>query len=31
MEGKNDPPHERGITPRTFDHVFKVIEGTPNI
>ncbi|CAK61968.1 unnamed protein product (macronuclear) [Paramecium tetraurelia] len=31
MEGKNDPPHERGITPRTFDHIIKVIEGTPNI
>lgn len=31
MEGKADPPHERGIIPRTFDHVFKVIEGTPNI
>lgn len=31
MEGKNEPPHERGITPRTFDHIFKVIEGTPSV
>jgi len=31
MEGKQEPPHERGITPRTFDHVFKVIEGTPTV
>ncbi|KAM3134225.1 hypothetical protein pb186bvf_013645 [Paramecium bursaria] len=31
MEGKWEPPHERGIIPRTFEHVFRVIEGTPNI
>lgn len=26
-----EPAHERGIIPRTFDHIFRVIEGTPNI
>lgn len=28
MEGKEEPPHLRGIIPRTFDHVFKSIQGT---
>ena len=26
MEGKDDPPTNRGIIPRTFDHIFKRIE-----
>ena len=29
MEGRNEPQHERGIIPRTFEHVFRSIEGTP--
>ena len=29
MEGKPEPAHLRGIIPRTFEHVFRVIEGTP--
>ena len=29
MEGKNEPAHERGIIPRTFEYVFRSIEGTP--
>ncbi len=27
MEGKDNPPSQRGIIPRTFEHVFKRIEG----
>lgn len=30
MEGKLDPPELRGIIPRTFDHIYRVIEGTPS-
>jgi len=30
MEGSSDSPNLRGIIPRTFEHVFKVIEGTPD-
>ena len=29
MEGKNEPAHERGIIPRTFENIFRSIEGTP--
>ncbi len=31
MEGKEDPPHLKGIIPRTFDHIFHSINGTPNM
>jgi hypothetical protein len=30
MEGKEDPPNLKGIIPRTFEHIFRVIEGTPD-
>lgn len=30
MEGKLDPPELRGIIPRTFEHVYRVIEGSPS-
>ncbi|KAM3140267.1 hypothetical protein pb186bvf_007623 [Paramecium bursaria] len=30
MEGKDDPPSNRGIIPRTFDHVFQRIENMAN-
>lgn len=30
MEGKSSPPEMRGIIPRTFEHIFKVIDGTPD-
>lgn len=29
MEGKLDPPNLRGIIPRSFDHIFKIINATP--
>lgn len=29
MSGKMDPKELRGIIPRSFGHIFKVIEGTP--
>ncbi|KAL4488914.1 hypothetical protein ABPG72_005701 [Tetrahymena utriculariae] len=31
MEGKDEPKHLRGIIPRTFDHIFRSIKGTPNV
>lgn len=31
MEGKDEPKHLRGIIPRTFDHIFRAIKGTPNV
>ncbi|EGR28909.1 kinesin motor domain protein [Ichthyophthirius multifiliis] len=31
MEGKDNPKDQRGIIPRTFEHIFKVIKGTPNV
>ena len=31
MEGYNDPEHLRGIIPRAFEHVFKHIDGMPNM
>lgn len=31
MEGDKNNPDEKGIIPRTFEHVFKSIEGTPNL
>lgn len=30
MEGKDDPPEEKGLMPRAFDAVFKAIGGDPN-
>jgi len=30
MEGKPEPATQRGIIPRTFEHIFNVIEGTPS-
>jgi len=31
MEGKDDPPNMRGIIPRSFDHIFNTINGTPGV
>lgn len=31
MEGKDEPKHLRGIIPRTFEHIFKAIKGTPKV
>ncbi|KAL4490988.1 hypothetical protein ABPG72_008724 [Tetrahymena utriculariae] len=30
MEGNNESPDNRGIIPRTFEHIYRVIEGTPS-
>ncbi|EGR28887.1 kinesin motor domain protein [Ichthyophthirius multifiliis] len=30
MEGRADPPDQRGIIPRAFEHVYRVIEGSPS-
>ena len=29
MEGEHEIESERGIIPRTFEHIYKAIEGTP--
>ncbi|KRW98337.1 P-loop containing nucleoside triphosphate hydrolase [Pseudocohnilembus persalinus] len=31
MSGKNDPQDLQGITPRSFRHIFKAVQGTPNV
>jgi len=31
MEGKDEPKSLRGIIPRTFEHIFRAIKGTPNV
>jgi kinesin family protein 3/17 len=31
MEGNKTEEEERGIIPRTFEHIIKSIEGTPNV
>jgi hypothetical protein len=31
MEGKDEPKNLRGIIPRTFEHIFRAIKGTPNV
>lgn len=31
MEGLVDPPNLRGLIPRTFEHIFKIIAGTPGV
>ena len=31
MEGSKTVHDERGVIPRTFEHIIKSIEGTPNV
>ena len=30
MEGRPDKSDERGIIPRAFEHIYRVIEGSPS-
>ena len=31
MEGKDEPQTERGVIPRSFDHIFNSINGSPGV